>query len=74
MLDIGEQQLLMLLLVVQADGDGVAYRGGERPREQPLHVLIDVRAIAIDLGHRRARVQAARMRAAVAGRRCHSRN
>src|SRR4051812_19262414 len=46
MFDVGEDQLLVLLLVVQAKLDGRRQRGAGVPaREQELHRLVDVLAV-----------------------------
>ena len=61
-LEVGHQQLLVLLLVVQAEHDQrrdaleQLVVGG---LEQVEHVLVDVGAVAVDVGDRRARDQAA---------------
>lgn len=56
MLDVGQQQLLVLLFVVQAKGDQRAQRATfvgarSRSRQQCLHALVDVRPVALDGGH-----------------------
>jgi hypothetical protein len=60
MLDVREHQLLMLLLVVDAErGDEQDLVVAHLRREQLPHVLIDVLAITQHLLHRRTRQQAA---------------
>ena len=57
-LDVGEQQLLVLLFVVQAEGDRRGDRGCDGPAsavfQQPADRLVDVAAIGVDLVERRA--------------------
>ena len=62
-LDVGEQQFLVLLLVVQPERDArhdvSASRCGSSRGDQLAHVLVHVRAVAVDVVHRRARQHAA---------------
>ncbi len=59
MFEVGEQQLLMLLLVIQSqDHAGGESRVQIRAGEEDLQVLIDVRSIGQHLGDRRSRQQA----------------
>ena len=70
MLDVHEQQLLVLLLVVQAELDERQDRGGPVGRgrlDQPRHGRVDMRAVARHRVRGRPRQQAApRPRMAVA--------
>jgi hypothetical protein len=45
MLDVGQDQLLMLLFVMDAERDEIARRGGDRADEEVVHRAVDVRAI-----------------------------
>jgi len=56
-LDVGQQQLLVLLLVREAEFD---QRRVQRIREQRRHLLVDVRAPIADFGDARARQHPAR--------------
>jgi len=56
---VGEDQLLVLLLVVQAQLDQVAGRGGQPRAQQVGHRLVDMLAVGAHLRQRRARQQAA---------------
>ena len=59
-LDVHEQQLLMLLLVMEAQGDQVAGSPGwSGSREQRPHGVVDMGAIARDLLDARTRQEAA---------------
>ena len=58
-LDVHEQQLLMLLLVVEPQGDQLRQPGLAGIAEQTLHGLVDVGAIARDLVDARTRQEAA---------------
>src|SRR3546814_2601203 len=58
MLDVGEQQFLMLLLVMDAEGDE-RQRGRRQAGQGALHRGIDMRAPDADFVERRARQQAA---------------
>ena len=59
-LDVGEQQLLMLLLVMQADRDDLLQLRRQRVAlQQALHLLVHVRAIGPHLFDGRPRQQAA---------------
>ena len=51
--NVGEEQLLVLLLVIDAELDQVE-RGRRKRRQRALERLIDVRAIGADLVERRA--------------------
>jgi len=58
-LDVGEQQLLVLLFVMQAERDEVFQLALVRLRQQREHAFIDVRAIAFHRFQRRPRDEAA---------------
>ncbi len=53
-LDVHEQELLMLLLVVEAQLDQVGHRPLGAPVEEPEHRLVDRGAVVGDRGRRRA--------------------
>ena len=59
-LDVGQEQLLVLLLVLQAEADESLDLGVAGARcQQRLHSLVDVGAVAQHVGQRRPRDQAA---------------
>ena len=62
MLDIGHQQFLMLLFVIQAELDQFpdfqVIPMGIQVRYQLVHLCINVRSIAVNLGNGRPRQQA----------------
>jgi hypothetical protein len=49
--DIGEDELLMLLLMMEAELDKVQQLGRELLGEKSLHGIIDVLAISQDVAH-----------------------
>src|SRR6266576_2441970 len=59
-LDVGEQELLVLLLVMETERDREVELGDiVGPREPSEHRLVDVRAVALHLGEARTREQTA---------------
>jgi hypothetical protein len=58
-LDVGEQQFLMLLFVLQAELDQRVDRWVVRRGEQRRHALVDLRTIGLDLGQAGTRDEAA---------------